>query len=865
MENSKESSTLSTSGDKKHSDEYFLHDLTGFESEAFDGTSPQAPTSTTTSQEPFNPTAYLNKIFPNEQSLKDNLDDFLTKLKRRIRKVNEEILVAVRQQSQTGRRAQQDLGQAQNGIEDLSCRISEIKLKAEQSETKVQEICRDIKKLDYAKRHLTNTITAFRRLSMLMGAIQNLQEVADKRDYRETANLLEAVNQLASHFESFNQIPKVCELRGQLSAIKSGLRATIFDDFVYATAREGEISPELLDKLGHACRVVEAIDPHVKDELVSRICNKEMGAYQQIFSTNEPPSTKLEKTDRRYAWMKKLLSRKQPFWDVFPKSWEVSSLLCTSFCKITKAHLSETLDSQRDNLDVANLLKALHSTLDFEKELNMIAGGGGEISLYKFEEDDGEQGGRPEEEGELTEAQIIKKKYEAMRRKNEGENDDSAGGKSTAARETTQTFTGSISSCFEEHLKCYVELEEKSLMETVNNLVNEELWEADSAGESNVLSSSVQVFLHIKKSLKRCSLLTKGQTLFDLSSSFKKVLQAYSARLISRLPRNTSSNRSITMTMANTTSSDWHVKFDDKEENVVCLIINTAEYCYETVDSLGQSIAKILDKPFCNQMDMSQAEDDFSGVITTALSTLVLGLETRVDQALGEMIKINWATLDLVGDQSEYVNSFSSVLADSIPRLGSLLAPNNFRFMCDKFTASFIPRFYSTIYKCKSLSDSGTQQLLLDAQAIRTLLLDIPSLGNHSLPPSYSRTVTQEMSRAENLLKVILSPPDTILSNFLALMPITAAQEMPQILELKGLKREESQQVLLEMKRRNIIVDDSAVPTSGRREGKVNLPNLTKGRETLAKFDKFKMQFQGKINSINTKGSLKKLQSKFNF
>ena len=154
---------------------------------------------------------------------------------------------------------------------------------------------------------------------------------------------------------------------------------------------------------------------------------------------------------------------------------------------------------------------------------------------------------------------------------------------------------------------------------------------------------------------------------------------------------------------------------------------------------------------------------------------------------------------------------------------------------------------------------------MLDAQAIRTLLLDIPSLGNHSLPPSYSRTVTQEMSRAENLLKVILSPPDTILSNFLALMPITAAQEMPQILELKGLKREESQQVLLEMKRRNIIVDDSAVPTSGRREGKVNLPNLTKGRETLAKFDKFKMQFQGKINSINTKGSLKKLQSKFNF
>jgi len=88
---------------------------------------------------------------------------FFVACRRRIRKVNDEILVAVRQQSQTGSRAKEDLGQAQHGIEDLSGRITEIKAKAEQSETKVQEICRDIKKLDYAKRHLTNTITAFRR------------------------------------------------------------------------------------------------------------------------------------------------------------------------------------------------------------------------------------------------------------------------------------------------------------------------------------------------------------------------------------------------------------------------------------------------------------------------------------------------------------------------------------------------------------------------------------------------------------------------------------------------------------------------------------------------------------------------------
>lgn len=46
-------------------------------------------------------------------------------------------------------------------------KIREIKSKAEQSETMVQEICRDMKKLDFAKKHITTTITALHRLTML--------------------------------------------------------------------------------------------------------------------------------------------------------------------------------------------------------------------------------------------------------------------------------------------------------------------------------------------------------------------------------------------------------------------------------------------------------------------------------------------------------------------------------------------------------------------------------------------------------------------------------------------------------------------------------------------------------------------------
>ena len=65
----------------------------------------------------------------------------------------------------------QDLTAAKAAIEELFGKIREIRRKAEASEIMVQEICRDIRKLDFAKTHLTHTITALRRLAMLVNAV----------------------------------------------------------------------------------------------------------------------------------------------------------------------------------------------------------------------------------------------------------------------------------------------------------------------------------------------------------------------------------------------------------------------------------------------------------------------------------------------------------------------------------------------------------------------------------------------------------------------------------------------------------------------------------------------------------------------
>ena len=80
-----------------------------------------------------------------------------------ISELDDEISRTVQAQSEAGRQATKDVQEAKAAIRELFEKIRDMKAKAEQSEVMVQEICRDIKQLDFAKRHLQTTITALKR------------------------------------------------------------------------------------------------------------------------------------------------------------------------------------------------------------------------------------------------------------------------------------------------------------------------------------------------------------------------------------------------------------------------------------------------------------------------------------------------------------------------------------------------------------------------------------------------------------------------------------------------------------------------------------------------------------------------------
>ncbi|KAG9454449.1 hypothetical protein H6P81_007353 [Aristolochia fimbriata] len=749
---------------------------------------------------------YINQMFPTEASL-SGVEPLMQKIQSEIRRVDAGILAAVRQQSNSGTKAKEDLAAATHAVKELMCKMREIKTKAEQSETMVQEICRDIKKLDFAKKHITTTITALHRLTMLVSAVEQLQVMASKRQYKEAAAQLEAVNQLCSHFEAYRDVPKIIELREKFKNIKQILRSHVFSDFSsLGTGKETE-EANLLQQLSDACLVVDALEPSVREELVKNFCSKELTSYRQIFEGAE--LAKLDKTERRYAWIKRRLRTNEEIWKIFPQHWHVAYLLCIQFCKLTRTQLTEILDNLKEKPDVATLLMALQRTLEFEEELAEKFSGGPAGSQNQETENEVEESDRGVNHGQTV--SDIRKKYE--KKLSAAQSDDikeNTGHRDISAPGAGFNFHGIISSCFEPHLMVYVELEEKTLMESLEKLVQEETWDIEEGSQTNVLSSSIQLFLIIRRSLKRCSALTKNQTLFNLFKVFQRILKAYATKLFNRLPKGG------TGIVAAATGTDGQIKTSDRDQRMICHIVNTAEYCHKTAGELAENVVKMIDSHFADKIDMSEVQDEFSAVITKSLITLVQGIETKFDVEMSTMTRVPWGTLESVGDQSEYVNAINSILTSSVPVLGSLLSPIYFQFFLDKLAASLGPRFYLNIYKCKVISETGAQQMLLDTQAVKTILLDIPSLGRQtSGATSYSKYVSREMSKAEALLKVILSPIDSVGDTYRALLPEGTPSEFQRILELKGLKKADQQAILDDFNKHggSGIVHPSGAPT----------------------------------------------------
>ena len=240
------------------------------------------------------------------------------------------------------------------------------------------------------------------------------------------------------------------------------------------------------------------------------------------------------------------------------------------------------------------------------------------------------------------------------------------------------------------------------------------------------------------------------------------------------------------------------VRLNDDEKVLLCTFLLTSEYCIETTQQLEGKLKEKVNRELSEKISLAAEQDFYHNVINSCIQMLVQELDANCDASLVAMTKMTWSNVESVGDQSPYVTSLANHIRQTIPLIRDNLASSKkyFTQFCVKFANTLIPKFQQHLFRCKPISTVGAEQLLLDTHSVKTLLLDLPSVGSkvasRKAPASYTKIVVKGMSRHEMILKVVMSPSepaDSFVEQNIKLVPDVDLSEFQKVLDMKAVRK----------------------------------------------------------------------------
>ncbi|KAL2798194.1 Vps53-like protein [Aspergillus keveii] len=686
----------------------------------------------------YDPIDHLNAIFSHPSTL-SSVSDVSLQLHEYEAELDTEIGALVEDQVTSNAESVERIQTAKADLTELFKKIDDVRDRASKTEQSITEMTADIKQLDNAKKNLTQSMTALKRLQMLTTAYDQLRVLSRTRQYRDCAQLLQAVIQLVAHFKSYRSIDQIALLSRNVADIQRDLLEQICEDFELAFAK-GEVG-QRKTALAEGCSVMDALGEHAKTRVVNWYCNFQLREYRQVFRNNEEAGS-LDNISRRYSWFRRILRiYDEEYAAIFPVSWRVDETLANVFCEGTrddfKGILSRSARSGQ-TIDVNLLLSCLQETLDFEHSLER------RFSIPS----------RPSTD--------------------------------TFASAETPVFGQAISEAFEPYLSVWVNAQDKQLAALIPKYRQQPLKPPGEEFDSNsVISSSMELFTFYRHSLQQCAKLSTGVSLADLSKVFARYLDQYAQQVLLYY---ISDQPTMHSPLGNPSLEDY------------IAVLNTADYCYTTCNQLEEKIKGRVDKNLKQSVDLQSQADSFMGIASAAVRGLVRKVETELEPCWREMRNMPWSRLEGVSDQSSYVGEVLSKTNTKAAEILQLIHKQQYaRAFADHIVELVSNIFLQNIFQCKLVSETGAEQMLLDTYTLKT---GLSSLLPAPAPASFVKRVNNSFAKIETLLKTLQvqpSPPEALVQAYLIHIADRNNANFRKILDLKGIRSRQEQNHLVEL------------------------------------------------------------------
>ncbi|KAL6715838.1 Vacuolar protein sorting-associated protein 53 [Lecanora helva] len=688
----------------------------------------------------YDPIEHLNAIFSHPSNLSSAPKTYRA-LRNYQNDLDRDISIHVEQQSTSDADSVRRIREAKADLAELFQKVEGVRQRAIETEEAITEMTADIKRLDNTKKNLTLSMTALKRLQMLTTAYEQLKGLSSSRQYKECAQLLQAVIQLMAHFKSYRSIDQIATLSRNVSDLQREMLEQVCEDFEITFAK-GEVA-QRRGILAEACLVMDALGDNARSRLITWYCNTQLREYRQLFRGSEEAGS-LDNISRRYSWFKRMLKTyDDEHAAMFPPSWRVNELLANAFCESTREDFKGILQrsmrkADGQTLDVDLLLSCLQETLDFEHGLEKRFTSTSRASMDTVSSSD----------------------------------------------DKSPIFSQAISEAFEPYLSVWVEAQDKHLSTMIPKYRAQPPRQADEDfSPQMVISSSTELFNFYRLTLAQCAKLSTGARLVELTKVFIKYLDQYAQQILLYYVSERPSGQTPSKT--------------PQVEDLV-LVLNTADYCYNTSTQLEEKIKSRVDADLKETVDLQSQADAFMGIASATVRALVRRVEVDIEPTWREMRNTGWSKMDSVGDQSSYVGEMLSKVKSRAGEILGMLSKQQYaRAFCDNVVELTANAYLTNIFQCKPISEVGAEQMLLDIYVLKKgfeELLTLNSPSNTAPAQSYIKRVSQSMSRLDPILKTLQvrpSPPEALVQAYLIHIADKTDANFRKILDLKGIRKQD--------------------------------------------------------------------------
>jgi hypothetical protein len=303
-----------------------------------------------------------------------------------------------------------------------------------------------------------------------------------------------------------------------------------------------------------------------------------------------------------------------------------------------------------------------------------------------------------------------------------------------------------------------------------------------------VFNSAEMIFQTIRSSLLRCASFSSGVPLLTLVHEYKVCFQIYAETLRNSLcPVIPHSAPRVGRRKAFTLTLD--------EEVLACRAVITAERCASLIPQIQAEVSSKLLAQYASDVDMRAQSELFEDVTYHGVNVLVGSLLGKANESLVYMVATPWAKISVVGDCSPYIRMLHHMLTTLVPRLRKVLSWKCFDALCYRFSSDLLDHFLALIMGLKKIGVVGAEQLLLDTNELKPLLMKLhhTSLPMKSLerqtmqvPENFYEMVTKKARLIEVVLKLICSDDEHIESTFYLMWPEGQEGDLKTIKALKA-------------------------------------------------------------------------------